>query len=168
MKTLLLIRHAKSDWKTRHSDHQRPLNLRGERDAPNMASRLIKRHCVPQLIVSSDARRAARTCELLMGEFVAAGNTVECLYEAALYHGNAQSIIATAEQLPDKYQTVAIIGHNPDISNALASISDQPHDLVTCAVAQCVFNVDSWQQISAQNLQEFILDTPKKPYLPLH
>ncbi|MFG0335704.1 MAG: SixA phosphatase family protein, partial [Maioricimonas sp. JB049] len=84
MKTLLLMRHAKSSWADpSKADHDRPLNARGKRDAPRMGQWLLEQNLVPDRIVSSTARRARKTASRVAS---GCGYTAEIVHERALYH----------------------------------------------------------------------------------
>ncbi len=112
---LWVIRHAKSSWKTGHSDFDRPLNKRGERDGPRMAAWLSTQEDPPEWIVSSDAARARATAD-----FVCAGagvSTEALLLESRLYGASAETILDVVRETPDDFSTMAIICHNPGITD---------------------------------------------------
>ena len=109
MKTLLLARHAKSDWgDPLLADHDRTLNPRGTRDAPEMAGRLRDEGIRLEHIVSSTAMRARRTAD----EYAAAFH-LEVADEPLLYATSARSILAIAAGLPDDVQVAMLVGLNP-------------------------------------------------------
>lgn len=144
MKTLLLARHAKSDWGVPNlADHDRPLNARGLRDAPAMASRLVDEGLLVDLVVSSTALRARTTAE----DYAAAFG-LELVEDPLLYAASARSILLTASRLPDTSAVAMLVGHNPGMSDAVAELTGDFVELPTCAVAECVVEVDSWAELS--------------------
>ncbi|MFE6996931.1 SixA phosphatase family protein [Microbacterium sp. NPDC057659] len=143
MKTLLLARHAKSDWgMPGYSDHDRPLNARGRRDAPAMARRLVAEGIALDRIVSSTATRARTTA----AEYAAAfGLTVH--EEPLLYAASARSILQIASGLPDECAVGMLVGHNPGMSDAVGELTGEFVELPTCAVVECIVDVDSWAEL---------------------
>ena len=130
MRLLSVVRHAKSDWNDPTlSDAERPLNARGQRDAPAMGQRLAAEECRPDLMVSSPATRAMQTATLLATELgypPEAIVQVDVIYEASL--GTLQSVV---ESLPDNATHVMLIGHNPGFESLCNYIDpDQPVSFV--------------------------------------
>jgi len=161
MKTLLLVRHAKSSWKDpRLSDHQRPLNKRGKKAAPEMARRLKGLGLQPDVIVSSDARRALDTAAAMakgMDLPKAAIRPVSELYGAA-----AREILEIVLEFDDSWQQAMVVGHNPgftELANRFYpySIANVP----TAGVVELRFDAASWRQIGRDNLQFSRFDFPK-------
>lgn len=143
MKTLLLARHAKSDWDDPMlSDHDRPLNARGRRDAPAMASRLVDEGIRLQHIVSSTALRARTTADAY-----AAAYHLEVADQGELYLASAREILAVAADLPDESDVAMLVGHNPGMHEAVAELTGASVVFPTCAVAECAVDVDSWAEL---------------------
>lgn len=143
MKTLMLARHAKSDWgDTSLPDHDRPLNARGRRDAPLMARRLLDEGTRLTHIVSSTALRARATAD----EYAAAYR-LEVADEPLLYAASAGTILSVAAGLPDEADLVMLVGHNPGMQDAVADLTDAFVEFPTCAVAECAVDVDSWAEL---------------------
>lgn len=143
MKTLLLARHAKSDWGVPGvADHDRPLNTRGRRDAPAMARRLLGDGTRIDRIVSSTATRARSTAD----EYAAAFG-LSVVEEPLLYAASARSILAIAAALPEAAQVVMLVGHNPGMTDAVDELTGAYAELPTCAVAECAVDVDSWAEL---------------------
>ncbi len=157
MKTLLLARHAKSDWGIPGvADHDRPLNSRGRRDAPVMARRLIDEGIALDRIVSSTAVRARSTA----AEYaVAAG--IEVIEEPLLYAASARSILAIAAALPDDSEVAMLVGHNPGMSDAVVELTGAFIALPTCAVAECAVDVGSWSELVEDSGRLLRLHTPR-------
>ena len=127
MKTLILLRHAKSSWKDPYlSDHDRPLNKRGKRDAPLMA-RVYKRHfSTPDLIMCSSSERTKATANAFIQEL---GVGIEKLeYERDLYHADAFEMLRIISLVDSGVNTLLVIGHNPGIT-ILARIDAEYTDL---------------------------------------
>lgn len=109
MLRLIVLRHAKSDWDAgAQTDHERPLNRRGQREAPLTAENLVFRGFVPQFITSSDARRTTETLEL-MTPFA----SVPRVFDRRLYLADLDVVRALAEEVPAGTSTWMIVGHNP-------------------------------------------------------
>jgi phosphohistidine phosphatase len=142
MKTLLLMRHAKSSWKIKNiADHERPINKRGRRDAPRMGQLLADRELVPQLILSSSALRARQTAELVAET---AGYDADILYRDDLYMAEAEGYISALHELPDTLERVMLIGHNPGLETLLQLLSNRIESLPTAVLAHIVLPIDHW------------------------
>lgn len=157
MKTLLLARHAKSDWGVPGlSDHDRPLNSRGRRDAPVMARRLSDEGIMLDHVVSSTAVRARSTA----AEYAAAAG-VDVIEEPLLYGASARSILAIAAALPDDSEVAMLVGHNPGMSDAVVELTGAFIALPTCAVAECAVDVGSWSELVEESGRLLRLRTPR-------
>jgi phosphohistidine phosphatase len=154
MKTLLLMRHAKSSWKeSKLADHERPLNKRGRHDAPMMGELLIERELVPQKILCSSALRARQTAELLAEN---AGYSEEITYSDRLYLAEADEYFSALRELPDDIDRVMLIGHNPGLETLLQLLSGQIQSLPTAVIAHLSLPVDSWADISSETAAELV------------
>lgn len=154
MKTLLLMRHAKSSWKeSKLADHERPLNKRGRHDAPMMGELLIERELVPQKILCSSALRARQTAELLAEN---AGYSEEIIYSDRLYLAEADEYFSALRELPDDIDRVMLIGHNPGLETLLQLLSGQIQSLPTAVIAHLTLPVDSWADISSETAAELV------------
>ena len=117
MKTILLLRHAKSDWSNPGlPDVDRPLAGRGKKDAPRMGKLLLRFKCVPDIIISSPAKRAQMTAELVAGT---CGYKKPIQYLESLYGGSSREIISILKNLPDMIERPLIIGHNPTLEETI-------------------------------------------------
>jgi len=111
MKTLLILRHAKSSWEfTELPDHDRPLNNRGKRDAPRIGKMLLKERLIPQLIISSSAIRAHSTAEKVAK---ACGYQGEILVDSSLYGSEYKAYLNILRNQHDRFDIVMVVGHNP-------------------------------------------------------
>ena len=113
MRTLYLLRHAKSSWDNPAlPDHDRPLAPRGHRATKLLAEHLRREGTGPELVLSSTARRTRETFE---GIAPALGDDVEVRFEAELYGASADELVARLRTIPDTVQSAMLIGHNPSI-----------------------------------------------------
>ncbi|MFT4260481.1 SixA phosphatase family protein [Microbacterium sp.] len=143
MKTLLLARHAKSDWGAPAlADHDRPLNPRGRENAPAMARRLRDEGVVLDLIVSSTALRARSTASAYAAAF-----GLDLAEEPLLYAASAHAILQIASMLPDESGTAMLVGHNPGMSDAVHELTGSFVEMPTCAVAECTLDAHSWAEL---------------------
>lgn len=161
MKKLLLIRHAKSDWNNLSlSDFDRPLNKRGHRDAPEMGERLLASHLVPQLLVSSPALRAITTAKHFAEVFNI--SEAEILTEQIIYEANVESLLKVVNKLDNRYDFVALFGHNPGVTNLAAHVCNSNiYDMPTCAVCLIEFPLDDWAKVSNNTGEQTFYDFPK-------
>lgn len=152
MKTLLLLRHAKSSWKdTDLDDHDRPLNKRGKRDAPRMGQLLREEQLLPDLIVCSSAKRTWRTAELVAE---AAGYRGETRITGDVYEASAAKLLALIESFPDSAQRILLIGHNPGLEELLELLTGQYRPLSTAALAQLQVPAENWRNINSDGKAE--------------
>ena len=137
IKQLLLMRHAKSSWKDDTlSDHARPLNGRGRGDAPRMARQLTRHELTPTLIISSDARRTQQTASLMLSWWSDHGVPLpELRWSSALYEASGDQILTVLEQHLEQPARLLLLGHNPGMEEALASLTGQRLELTTGNIA---------------------------------
>ena len=161
MKTLFLIRHAKSSWHdTALPDKDRPLGDRGRRDAPKMGKRLAKRDVKPDLILSSPARRALTTAEIIAKKLDY--KLKDIVVDDRLYAAAMNDLFDVIHQLGDKLERVMLFGHNPELTEFAHRLSGEITHMPTCAVAEFTFSAKSWRNIGKANLARVALDYPKK------
>jgi phosphohistidine phosphatase len=156
-----MVRHAKSSWKDPDlADHQRPLNKRGKKAAPEMGRRLRKRGGLPDMIVSSDARRAVDTA-VSMAEML--GLSPQAIRQTPeLYHGTPDRILAVVHQLDDQWERVMLVGHNPGFTEMVNRFTPAPiANIPTAGVVELRFNTRSWRNICRDNLESSWFDFPK-------
>lgn len=160
MKTLYLVRHAKSDWgDPMLDDHDRPLNERGLRDAPAMGHRLAEQGLRPDRIVTSTAVRARSTARLLARTLgIGDDHVVE---DDRLYAATASRILHIASGLDDELGSAMLVGHNPGMSDAVGELTGEWVELPTCAVVECRIDVDSWAEVVEGSGELATVDTPK-------
>lgn len=144
MKTLLVLRHAKSSWDdSALDDHERPLNARGEDDAPRMGRLARAEGLSPQLIISSDAVRARLTAAAM-----AAATGGQMQLEPRLYHADAAQILAVLRSvIQQNVATAMIVGHNPGLEDLIAHLTGEHESLPTAALAHIVLPIDRWSDL---------------------
>lgn len=142
--TLTLMRHAKSSWGDPSlADHDRPLNSRGERDAPEMGQRLKARGIRPSLVLASTSRRTTQTARAVAE---AIGFPPEFIHrERELYLASPEEIMATVCAQDPSFRHILVIGHNPGISRLANLLGDDiPGDMPTAATITLEADVDDW------------------------
>ena len=145
MKSILVLRHAKSNRKDPDlTDHDRPLNKRGKRDAPRMGRLLKKEHLVPDAIISSTAMRARDTAEAVAK---ASGYTGDITFNRSLYASGPQAYIDALHDLSDDYVRVLTIGHNPGLEELVEMLTGEIHLMPTCSMVHVKLSVDKWSDI---------------------
>jgi len=146
MKTVLFARHAKSNWNEPGiSDFDRPLNEKGEVDAPLMAKYLQQCGYIIHEIISSDAARALATAEEYKKCLTP---DVPVLQNHSIYAASQLDIIDIIKALPAKKSTVMIVGHNPTMTDVVNYYTeDGVSDMPACSVAIVQFEVSSWDDI---------------------
>jgi phosphohistidine phosphatase len=157
MKTLYMLRHAKSSWKHDVIDHQRPLKGRGDSDAKLLSDHLKDAIKAPQLIISSDANRALSTAQYFKEAFQVSSENFTTNHE--LYDFSGQQVMNVINSIDDSLDRVMIVGHNhafTSIANMLGS--DYIDNMPTCGFVILQFKEDSWSKIST--------GTTKKTYFP--
>ena len=161
MKTLFLVRHAKSsrDDPTL-PDRDRPLDDRGRRDAPRMGKRLAKRDVKPDLLVSSPALRALTTAHLIADEI--GYRRKDIVVDDRLYASSPDDLLAVIRALDNKLDRVMLFGHNPEFSELAHRLSSDIVDMPTSAVAEYNFDTKAWSDVGEIEPVKAILDYPKK------
>ncbi len=146
MKTLLLLRHAKSSWdQPGQHDHERPLNKRGKKEAPKVGKYLKEKDLLPDLVLSSTARRAQDTAQAVVEESGFSGQID--LYQD-LYLSDTACYLDILRRLPDSADRVLVVGHNPDLEQLLTLLTDVTQHLTTAMLAQVDLPISSWQELN--------------------
>jgi phosphohistidine phosphatase len=162
MKTLYVIRHAKSSWDNPTlSDFDRPLNKRGKKDAPAMGKRLAQRQVVPDLLLSSPAERAFTTCKIIAEEIQYPSGKIKT--DKKLYHAEDAEILRIIQGLDNKYTCVCIFGHNPGLTDFVNLLADADIDNIpTCGIVVCALDIQSWDDASRKKGVVASFDYPKR------
>lgn len=141
----MILRHAKSSWEFEElSDHDRPLNNRGRRDAPLMGRKLLKEQLVPQIIISSSAVRAHSTAKKVAK---ACGYEDEILIDPALYGSGYSDYLNVLTNQEDEYDIIMLVGHNPISEQLVEVLTGEIVTMPTCAIACISLPITSWKQI---------------------
>jgi phosphohistidine phosphatase len=160
VKTLLIVRHAKSDWgHTGLADHDRPLNDRGRRDAPRLGRRVAERGAVPEVIRSSTALRARTTASLLAAELGLEASEVEL--DESMYATSVAHLIEVIEALDDAARTVMLVGHNPEFSALVTRLTGDDVELPTCTVAEVRLRAERWADAAGAAGELVRVDSPR-------
>lgn len=159
MKTLFLIRHAKSDWSINVSDFDRPLNERGKKNAPKMANFLKNLGVRIDSFVTSPAKRALTTCKYFAEVFENENITkVEKLYDAS-----SSDFLEVIENLSNEIENVAIFSHNNGITYFANSLTNENIvHLPTCAVVGFKIETENWQDFKNSKKEFLFFYTPKE------
>ncbi len=164
-RTIILIRHAKSSWNNPdQADFERALNGRGKHDAPLMGSILHKRNILPDLIVSSSAKRAEQTARKI-AEAVGYPSE-EIQYEEKLYLCEPEIFYQTIASLPADARNVYIIAHNPGITDFVNQLSDtfRIDNMPTCSLTGVRMESAGWAEFDSVHKNVFLFEYPKKYY----
>ena len=147
MKTLLILRHGKSSWKHPGlADHDRPLNGRGRRDAPQVGRLLREKGLVPDLIVSSTAIRARVTAELVADR---AGCSRRAKKNRDLYLASVPDILGVLRKVGGRASRLLVVGHNPGLEELIAGLTGCDVMLPTAALVEVRLEVDKWSKLDA-------------------
>ena len=157
MKTLILVRHAKSDWPENTDDFDRPLAEKGIHDAERMADFLKKNEVKIDQFVSSPALRALSTCEIFNKVY-----EIEIKTDQKLYNASENNLEAITSSLDNNFGSVALFSHNNGISNFANSLTEQIIMFPTCGVAGIQIDCDSWENYEAADKKLLFFYEPKK------
>jgi phosphohistidine phosphatase len=165
MKTLFLIRHAKSSWSAPDlKDEERPLNDRGNRDAPMVARRMAQSWPVPDKIICSQAQRAQETAAIMSALW---WNERSIEIDRGLYDGSASSSLEIIARIPADVNSLALVFHNPTItylSNVLAQLSIP--NVPTCGIVILRLKVESWDELEPGTCELIDFEYPKRESPP--
>jgi len=161
MKTVFLIRHAKSSWDDLSiTDFDRPLNDRGKRDAPVMAERLLSKEITIDTFISSPAKRAKKTAEIFAEKYGLKKG--EILFFPTLYHASDATYYELIANAPLKSQSLAIFSHNPGITDFANQLTTNKIDnMPTCAVFAVKVDIKDWSEFKNATKDFYFFDFPK-------
>lgn len=161
MKSLLIVRHAKSSWDvTSLEDIDRPLNERGKHDAPEMAKRLVKEKIKIDAFISSPAKRAKKTAQLFIHEFKRSKD--EIIYIDELYNAQTADFYKVLSSVDEAWQAVAVFSHNPgitDFANSLTSV--QIDNIPTCGIFAVKIDIEKWEDFEKAPKEFWFFNYPK-------
>lgn len=157
MKTIFFVRHAKSSWgNSMLDDKDRPLNERGERDAPFMAKLIKSKRVLPDALVSSPAKRAFSTAVYFAKTFDVPKNDI--MIKDSIYEADIEDIMEVIHELKDEWETVFIFGHNPTFTDVVNQFVERSIlNIPTCGVCKVESTADHWADFDVSNakLTEF-------------
>jgi phosphohistidine phosphatase len=161
VKRLTLMRHAHAQWKDpEFSDFDRPLNRRGQSEAEAMAHRLHELRLVPTAVLTSSARRAQQTAEIVLRILGLSARSIRA--QESLYLAPAEEILRTLHGMGPRIPHLMIVGHNPGITEAahLLAPTSQIPGLATAAVCSLTFDTRTWADVTAGKFRDVLNETP--------
>ncbi|MBE0572239.1 MAG: histidine phosphatase family protein [Ignavibacteriaceae bacterium] len=160
MKTLYLARHAKSYWKDQSiPDFDRPLNSRGKRDAPFMGEVLKDRKVIPDLIISSPAKRTKKTALEIASKIGYSEKKI--LYNEELYEASSNTIIKALNKIDERYNSVMIFAHNPGLTLLNNHISNNYiENIPTCGIVALQLD-KKWNELGKNTCKFLYFEYPK-------
>ena len=161
MKSLILVRHAKSDWDDPSlQDFDRPLNDRGKRDAPMMALRLLEKKVKIDAFIASPAKRARKTAEAFVKEFKK--DKGDILFIDKLYLAEPATFRQIIAEVDNDYNTIAVFSHNAGLTDYANTLTDVRIDNIpTCAYFAVKANVKKWKDFEEADKDFWFFDSPK-------
>ena len=156
MKTLLLMRHAKSSRKhTKLDDFDRPLNKRGKKDAPLMGRFLLSVDLVPQHILCSSAKRAIKTAQLVL-DSCCTNFSGEIEHSKELYMADPSTLIRFIRNVDNNFDRLLLVSHNPELENLLHSLCRELITMRTASIAHIALPLRKWHNLKASTLGELV------------
>lgn len=152
--TLLILRHGKSSWKDLSlDDHDRPLKKRGKRDARHVGAFLRERELIPDLILTSSAKRARATTKQVLkgGEFK---SDVPVEKHQRLYHAEPEVILDVLQGTADRERRVMIVGHNPGLEDLVELLVGEWYRMPTAALAEIRLPIAHWRDLNTETRGE--------------
>ena len=161
MKTIILVRHAKSSWDDFSlKDEESPLTDRGKKNAPDMAKRLLRKKIPIDAILSSPAKRAKSTADFFAKEYDIPKKKIYLIPE--LYMASNEAFVKTIRNAPDKADSIALFSHNNGITQFANTLSETRIDhMPTCSVFAVKADIDSWDQFEPGKNEFYFFDYPK-------
>ncbi|MDH3585076.1 MAG: histidine phosphatase family protein [Phycisphaerae bacterium] len=161
MKTLFLLRHAKSSWNQAGlTDRQRPLNRRGRRDAPEMGRRLARRDIGPDLIVSSPAERALTTAKIVAEQL--GRDPARVLIDTDIYAASVPDLLQVIRDFDPSHACILLVGHNPALTDTVNHLTGSViPNVPTCGLAEIEMAEDAWASAGENSARLVNFDYPK-------
>ena len=168
MKRLTLMRHANAQWQDPQiSDFDRPLSRRGRSEAEAMGRRLLELQLVPAILLTSSARRAAQTANLVARELGVSARNIRT--QESLYLAPPEEILQIVQSIGPLIPHLMVVGHNPGISELAQLLAPNRHigALSTGAMSSFTFETHTWAGVEARNLRDSLSETPPTRLLAL-
>ena len=160
MKKLYIIRHAKSSWKDFSlDDFDRPLNKRGKLNAPFMGKRLRQDDVLPDIILSSPAKRAKKTAMAISKQI---GFSKKIIYDENIYEASVYTLDKIIKAVDDKENILFLFGHNPSLNMLVENYVNFEQNIPTCGIIFIEFNCNRWEDIDSSNARLISFDYPKR------
>lgn len=149
MKTLFVLRHAKSSWANPDSsDFDRRLNEQGLRTAPAMGETIFKNQFQPAMILSSPAKRAKQTA-ILIKETARIKGKIE--YDERIYEASPLRLLQVISEQSENIESLMLVGHNPGLEGLIKILTGEIQPMPTTALAVIDMDTNNWQEISAES-----------------
>jgi len=162
MKSLYILRHAKSSWEQNVDDHKRPLKKRGKKDALLVSNHVKKMIPAPQKIITSDANRAHSTALYFKNAWDISDKNF--IINPELYDFGGQKVLEIIKDLNDKQDCLMIVGHNHALTSIANMLGDATiNNIPTCGFVVIEFNVDSWKYTNYGFTSKIIFPRDLKP-----
>lgn len=159
MKTLYLLRHAKSSWKDATlKDFERPLNKRGLKDIKVIGRFMRAKKISPALVISSPAERARETAELLLKALPA---KLELRFDERIYEASSERLLEVVSQIEDACDSVLLVGHNPGLGDLTGRLIGTHSHLPTATLVSIELPVEKWNKVRSKLGVLKFLATPK-------
>jgi phosphohistidine phosphatase len=159
MKKLYLVRHAKSSWEDiTLDDIDRPLNKRGETDAPFMGKLLDKKNITADIIISSPSKRTKQTVKSINQQFP---SPLKIIYDENIYETTLDGLENVIKNIDNKYESVYLFGHNPSLNSFVEKYINMDENIPTCGVVGIEFDCDNWNTISPKKSKILFFEYPK-------
>lgn len=156
MKKLLLIRHAQATHEGGYTDFERPLTPKGIREATTMAGRINAKGITPQLLVSSPALRTMGTADIFTEHL----SIHQPHINKDIYDASTQTLLEVISRFDDSNEFIALVGHNPGISEILYYLTGSPQQMDTSGVALIELNIDTWAEVTENSGKLEFYDAP--------
>lgn len=154
MKTLLLLRHAKSSWKdSTQSDHERPLNKRGRETAPVVGELIAERKLTPQLMICSTAVRAETTARMIAEH---SGYRGELTVTGELYPTTPSACLSVLREVEPGVESVMLVCHNPGLEELVQLLAGIYERMPTCCLVQLSLPIEDWRDLTAETAAEVV------------
>jgi phosphohistidine phosphatase len=160
MKTLFVLRHAKSSWENPDwSDFERPLNSRGLDAARFIGELIYERGLQPQIIVSSPAKRAKQTA-VLVKEIAEVSKPVK--FDERIYEASPHALFNLIREFDEKWESILIVGHNPGFENLVRMLTGEAVAMPTAALARINLDIENWHDLETNSYELEFLIRPKE------
>jgi phosphohistidine phosphatase len=155
MRTLFLLRHAKSSWdNTNLPDFERPLNSRGRTAAQTIARVLREKNINPDAIVSSPAVRAKETIEIIIQSAQLPG---ALRFDQRIYEAPVGRLLEVVSEIDDEAKTALLVGHNPGFEQLVSVLTGQSESMPTAALAKITFDISAWTDVNAGGTLDWVV-----------